>query len=198
MLKEQNRLAGRQMKFILGVRDESVALAELMRRQGLTPVLVKRWFRRRFFRRALGGATGEKNRVLLGAELVLLRAAAWQWLRDMIDGKASIDEARIKLCTAVISMADVELRRARSRAVGRRKREKRHDEPRDLVHPNAAAEADQLLAEMEATAAAAILQAREAREAGGRRAGEDAGPPRAAEGAGGALQIEECGARTAS
>ena len=162
MLKAQNRLTGRQMKFLVNFRDADVSLEELERRQGVTAGLVARWMRRSFFRVALRGVRVEKDARLVRLEVQQMRAAAWGILKGMLYGQAERDAQLLLVCRAVVELVDVEMRRETARRASARRGKGKRPEPRTLVHPDAAADGERVLEALEARGAAALLRGRPA------------------------------------
>lgn len=164
MLRLQNRLTGRQMKFLVDFRDEAISVEELERRHAITPGLVARWMRRSFFRVALRGVSVEKDARLVRLEVQQMRAAAWGMLKAMLYGQADRDAHLLLVCRAVVELGDVEMRResARREMARRRRGKGKRPEARTLVHPDAEADGERLLATLEARGAAALLRGRPA------------------------------------
>jgi hypothetical protein len=132
-------LTREQRAFLKAVREKGLLLPEVLQESGVPTRLLMRWFRRRYFRKALRQASGElRRRGLL--ELELLAAAAVATMSAMKGQKIPLDRDLLALCIAI---RDDYFRWKRR---GARSKRRIIEPPEDLCHPNAKHREKELLA----------------------------------------------------
>ena len=144
-MKNRKRLDECHQKFLRQIRDGVLLLPQLMKQLGMNPQRLARWFRRDFFREALGGIRQELRR-MKWLELELLANAAVKTLQEMLLKPSKRSLLLLLICLAIL----VEFDRAWKRHYrgGKRGRRKKVPEPTNLCHPDSKDRDDFLLKQL--------------------------------------------------